>query len=142
MVESNNTDTKLDLPVIFERYHSGWESRNPDLIATLHSDDTVFHMHDGSEAIVGRDALRQHCVELFKQFHFTLERSRLLFGENFWIFEWLMTLELQDPSGNPFTAKIEALDVVTVNGVGEVTRKDVYINGEQKAAAFKQAGLA
>ena len=46
---------------VFERYHVGWETKNPDLIASLHSEDTVFHIHDGSDAVHGRQALRQRC---------------------------------------------------------------------------------
>jgi hypothetical protein len=34
---------------VFERYHVGWETRNPDLIASLRSEDAVFHVHDGSD---------------------------------------------------------------------------------------------
>ena len=41
---------------LFSAYHVGWETRNPELIASLHSVDTVFHMHDGSEPVV--DALQ------------------------------------------------------------------------------------
>jgi hypothetical protein len=33
------------------------------------------------------------------------------------------------------------LDIVTVNAVGEVTRKDVYMNGKQTQAAFARAGI-
>ena len=51
---------------VFERYHVGWETRNPDLIASLHSDDTVFHVHDGSAAVHGREALR-HAASIRSQ---------------------------------------------------------------------------
>ena len=40
-----------------------------------------------------------------------------------------------------FTARIEVVDVVTVNARGEVTRKDVYMNGKQSQAAFARAGI-
>jgi len=129
------------LAAIFERYHVGWETRNPDMIASLHSDDTIFWLHDGSEPVTGRTALRQHCAELFASFQFSQEMGRRLYGEDHWIFEWTMVLSLAEPGGGPFTARVEMLDVVTVNPLGEVTRKDVYMNGKQTQAAFARAGI-
>ena len=129
------------LAAIFERYHVGWETRNPDMIASLHSEDTMFWLHDGSDPVTGRDALRRHCAELFAAFDFTFAMGRQLYGEDHWIFEWTMILSLAEPDGSPFTARVEMLDVVTVNAVGEVTRKDVYMNGKQSQAAFARAAI-
>jgi hypothetical protein len=129
------------LAAIFGHYHVGWETRNPDLIASLHSEDTIFWLHDGSDPVKGRDALRRHCAGLFAQFDFSLEMGRRLYGEDHWVFEWTMILSLADPDGSPFTARVEMLDVVTVNPLGEVTRKDVYMNGKQADAAFARAGI-
>jgi hypothetical protein len=129
------------LAAIFERYHVGWEKRDPDLIASLHSEDTVFWLHDGSAPVTGRDALRRHCTELFAAFDFSFAMGRRLYGADHWIFEWTMILSLAEPDGSPFTARVEMLDVVTVNSLGEVARKDVYMNGKQAAAAFARAGI-
>ena len=129
------------LAAVFERYHVGWETRDPDLIASLHSADTVFWLHDGSEPVTGREALRRHCVGMFAAYDFTFEMGRRLYGEDHWIFEWKMVLSLAEPGGARFTAHVEMLDVVTVNAHGEVTRKDVYMNGKQAAAAFARAGI-
>ena len=130
------------LAAIFERYHVGWETRNPDLIASLHSEDTIFWLHDGSEPVKGREALRRHCAGLFAAFNFSHAVERLLYGEDHWVLEWTMILSLAEPDGSPFTARIETVDVVTVNARGEVTRKDVYMNGKQSQAAFAKAGIA
>lgn len=130
------------LAAIFERYHVGWETRNPDLIASLHSEDTIFWLHDGSDPVKGRDALRRHCAGLFAAFDFTHVTERLLYGEDHWILEWTMVLSLAEPNGSPFTTRVEMLDVVTVNPQGEVVRKDVYMNGKQSQAAFLRAGIA
>ena len=129
------------LRAVFDRYHVGWETRNPDLIASLHSEDTVFHVHDGSAAVHGRAALRQRCIETFKKFDFSFETVRWLDGGDHWVFEWTMVLALKEPGGAPFTARVEMLDVVTVNARGEVTRKDVYMNGAESQAAFARAGI-
>jgi hypothetical protein len=115
---------------VFERYHVGWETKNPDLIASLHSEDTVFHVHDGSAAVHGREALRQRCI-----------RSRRSTSRSRWVADWTMVLALKEPGGAPFTARVEMLDVVTVNSRGEVTRKDVYVNGAQSQPAFARAGI-
>jgi hypothetical protein len=129
------------LAAIFERYHIGWEQQNPDLIASLHSEDTIFRVHDGSDPIEGRVALRQHCAELFAKFNFSFEMGRRLYGADHWVFEWTMMLSLMEPGGFAFTARVEMLDVVTVNAMGEVTRKDVYTNGKQLQTALARAGI-
>lgn len=134
----------LSRPVedIFERYHTGWETKDADFIASTHSEDTLFWLHDGSEPVKGREALRQHCISMFRSYDFTLEMGRRLFGADHWVFEWTMVLPLTGKDGTPFTARVEMLDVVTVNGAGEVTRKDVFMNGDQAQAAFARAGIA
>jgi hypothetical protein len=137
-----STVPPLCLPDLFARYHVGWETRDPALIASFHSEDSVFHMHDGSAPVQGRAALRQHCVELFARFEWSFEIRRRLYGADHWVFEWTMVLALSEPGGAPFTARVEMLDVVTLNRKGEVTRKDVYMNGAQAQAAFARAGIA
>jgi hypothetical protein len=129
------------LAAIFERYHVGWETRNPDMIASLHAEDTMFWVHDGSDPVKGRDALRQHCAGLFAAFDFSFAMGRQLYGQDHWLFEWTMILSLAEPDGSPFTARVEMLDVVTVNPLGEVARKDVYMNGKQAQAAYARAGI-
>ncbi|MBX3504851.1 MAG: nuclear transport factor 2 family protein [Parvibaculum sp.] len=132
----------LSVEQLFDRYHIGWETRDPDHIAATHSEDTIFWLHDGSAPVTGREALRQHCIAMFKSYNFTLEMGRRLFGADHWVFEWTMVLPLVDKDGAVFTARVEMLDVVTVNSAGEVTRKDVFMNGDQAQAAFARAGVA
>lgn len=142
MSAEQNTAPSLSLPDLFARYHVGWETRDPALIASLHAEDSVFHLHDGSEPVHGRDALRRHCAELFARFTWSCEMGRRLYGADHWVFEWTMVLALSEPGGGPFTARVEMLDVVTVNRAGEVARKEVYVNGAQMHAAFARAGIA
>ena len=141
MSRAQLAEKSLDTQALFDRYHVGWVTRDPDLIASLHSDDTIFWLHDEAGPIHGREALRKHCVELFGRYTFGFEEGRMFFGPDYWIFEWSMVLDLADKDGKPFTAKVEMLDVVTVNQAGEVTRKDVYMNGAQRRDAFGRAGL-
>ena len=126
---------------VFERYHVGWETRNPDLIASLHSEDTVFHVHDGSAPSTGGRPCGSAALILSKS---STSRSRWAAGSTatiHWVFEWTMLLALKEPGGAPFTARVEMLDVVTVNSRGEVARKDVYMNGGEAQAAFARAGI-
>lgn len=133
--------TLSPLESVFDRYHVGWDTRDPDLIASLHSVDTLFRLHDGSEPVEGREALRSHCRALFAAFDFSQIMGRRLYGEDHWVFEWTMVLRLEEPGVGPFTTHVEMMDVVTVNPRGEVTRKDVYMNGKQAQAAYDRAGI-
>ncbi|NKB15658.1 MAG: nuclear transport factor 2 family protein [Sphingomonadales bacterium] len=117
-----NTQSMRD---VFERYYIGWETKNPDLIASLHSEDTVFQLHDGTPPVQGRDALRARCAEMFKQFDFAFEMGRFFHGTDHWVFEWTMVLRLTDSAGVPFTAPVEMLDLVTIDADHLVTHKDV-----------------
>jgi hypothetical protein len=126
---------------LFEVYHVGWETRNPGLIASHHSIDTVFHMHDGSAPVIGRDELHHACTIMFETYPFTFDMGRRFFGDRHWVFEWNMVLDLVDRDGVPFTARVEMLDLVALNDAGEVARKDVYMNGTQAQDAFARAGI-
>lgn len=127
---------------IFERYHQGWLARDPNRIASLHSNDTTFWFHDGTPPLQGRAALRFYCVQMFSRYQFENQQRRVLFGQAHWVLEWTMVVSLQDTAGQPFEARVEMLDVVDVNDAGEVTRKDVYMNGAQAQAAFRRAGIS
>ena len=85
--------------------------------------------------------MRQRCIDTFAKFDFSCEMGRRFYGDEHWVFEWTMVLALKEPGGAPFTARVEMLDVVTVNSRGEVTRKDVYVNGAQSQPAFARAGI-
>lgn len=128
---------------IFDRYHAAWEACDPDAIATLHSDDATFWMRDGTPAVQGRAALRAHYAALFARFpHLAFDIHRREFGQAHWVFDYTMVLHLTDLSGAPFAARVKMLDVVNVNSAGEVTRKDVYLNGAEAHAAYARAGMA
>lgn len=142
MPVEQNPLSSLSLPDLFARYHVAWETCDPARIASLHAEDSVFHVHDGSAPVHGRDALQRHCAELFARFDWGFDMGRRLYGADHWVFEWTMVLALREPGGGPFTARVETLDVVTLNRAGEVARKDVYMNGAQAQAAFARAGIA
>lgn len=131
----------LPTEVLFERYHVGWTNKDPDLIASLHSVDTIFLLHDGSPPVEGRDALRNHCRTLFATYDFSMIEGRRLYGADYWIFDWTMVLTLPLAGGEAFIAHVDMVDVVMVNAAGEVVSKDVYPDAQAMAAAFARAGI-
>ena len=134
---------RAELRAIFERYHEAWEAEDADAIVALHSEDSTFVLRDGAERLHGRPALRACFAEVFESFPgYRAEVSRLVLGGAHWVLEWTMVVDLVDTDGEPFTARIDLLDVVDVGADGLVTRKDVYVDGSQQQAAYRRAGLA
>lgn len=131
------------LQKVFDTYHAAWESNDAQRIAALHSPDGMFWMRDGSEPVRGREALARHYAGVFARFpHFGWEMHRVMFGEDFWVFEWTMVANVTDKAGEAFTAKVDMVDVVNVDAHGQVTRKDVYINNAQAQAMYARMGAA
>ena len=120
--------TVVDLKAISERYFAAWADRDPDAIVALHTDDTRFWTHLGSEAVVGRDAVRAAFVELFDTFpDFSFETYRVLYGEDHWVLDWALI------SGD---IRFDCLDVVVVSPDGLVARKDTFVDSVQLQAAI------
>jgi hypothetical protein len=120
--------TVVDLKAISERYFAAWADRDPDAIVALHTDDTRFWTHLGSEAVVGRDAVRATFAELFDTFpDFSFETYRVLYGEDHWVLDWALI------SGD---IRFDCLDVVVVSPDGLVARKDTFVDSVQLQAAI------
>jgi hypothetical protein len=125
----------------FDRYHAAWEAKDPDAIVALHTEDSTFALRSGGARVRGRAALRQHFAQIFREFAgYRAEVDRLLLGDGHWVLEWTMVVDLPDVDGGSFTARIDLVDVVDVDGTGLVTRKDVWVDGVQQAAAYRRAG--
>lgn len=132
----------LNLRELFERYHAAWESADPERIAGLHSADTTFWLQDGSPRISGRDAVRDNIAGLFKQYgKLGWDIRRVMFGERHWVFDYEMLIGLKDRDGKPFTARVPMVDIVDVNDLGEVTRKDVFMDASARKEALERAGF-
>ena len=125
---SPTATTVVDLKAISERYFAAWADRDPDAIVALHTDDTRFWTHLGSEAVVGRDAVRATFAELFDTFpDFSFETYRVLYGEDHWVLDWALI------SGD---IRFDCLDVVVVSPDGLVARKDTFVDSVQLQAAI------
>ncbi len=122
------TTEALDLKAISERYFSAWADRDPDAIVALHTEDTQFWTHLGTEPVKGRDAVRAAFAEIFERFpEFSFETYRVLYGEGFWILDWALI------NGE---TRFDCLDVVNVSPDGLVSRKDTFIDTVQMQAAL------
>lgn len=89
----------LDLKHVSDRYFAAWRARDPDAIAALHSEDTQFWNHIGTEPVHGRDAARARFAAVFQQFpNFGFTINRVLLGASHWVLDWRLTFD--GPDGN------------------------------------------
>lgn len=107
------------LKPVFDRYAAAWEARDPDTIAALHSEDSVFHLHAAQDPVRGREAVREAFADMFTQWpDLSFDLVSLHLGDDFWAVEWKVR-----------TAAFEAdlADVVTIED-GLVTSKQSYLD--------------
>jgi ketosteroid isomerase-like protein len=131
---AESTDAPLDLEAISERYFAAWEARDPDAIVSLHTGDTQFWTHLGTEPVRGREAVRATFADLFVRFpDFGFETHRVLYGPDFWILDWALTFQ---PEGSDERAQFDCLDVVNISADGLVARKDTFVDMVQLQAAL------
>jgi hypothetical protein len=117
-----------DLEHVSARYFAAWQARDPDAIAALHTEDTQFWSHLGSEPVHGREAVRATFAALFQQFpNLGLTVYRVLFGASHWVLDWKLTFDGLDGKPRGF----DCLDVVEVSPDGLVARKDTFIDSVQ-----------
>jgi uncharacterized protein (TIGR02246 family) len=136
---AESTKEAIDLEAISERYFAAWEARDPDAIASLHTEDTQFWTHLGTEPVKGRGAVRATFADLFERFpEFGFETHRVLYGPDFWILDWALTFE---PEGSDERAQFDCLDVVNVSADGLVTRKDTFVDMVQLQAALPDLNI-
>ncbi len=121
----------LDVQAIAERYFAAWAQRDPDAIASLHTDDTLFWTHMDTAPAVGRDAVRAAFGDIFGRFpDFAFETYRVRYGDDYWVLDWALL------SGE---IRFDCLDVVEVSPDGLVSRKDTFIDAAQMQGALDRA---
>lgn len=105
------------------KYGEAWAAHDPDAIVALHTDDSVFHLHDISPPATGRDAVREMVVaQLVAVPDLKFERVRVHFGSNHFVTEYVMSGTTE---GRAFA--IHGADVFSVRDQ-LVARKDSYID--------------
>ena len=116
-----------------KRYSGAWAVHDPDAIAAMHTDDSVFELHHVGMAATGRAAVRELIATLFTvvpDLRFELKRAH--FGDGHFVTEYVMTGTAE---GKSFA--IAGADVFTMRD-GLVGRKDTYLDW---LAYQRQVGL-
>jgi ketosteroid isomerase-like protein len=110
-----------------------WADHDPEAITALHSEDSVFHLHDISPAATGRAAIRNLIMVLLAAVpDVRFQPVRVHFGRDHFVSEYVMSGTIQ---GHAFA--IEGADIFTMRE-GLVARKDSYVDW---VAYSRQTGL-
>jgi len=108
----------------FARAYSGaWARHDPDAIAAMHSEDSVFELHDVGAPATGRAAVRDLIAALLAvvpDLRFELKRAH--FGADHFVTEYVMSGTAQGKA-----LSIAGADVFTIKD-GLVGRKDSYLD--------------
>jgi len=105
------------------QYSRAWADHDPDAIVSMHTEDSVFHMHDVAEPACGRDAVRDAIAGVLEQspdLHF--EPIRVMFGADHFVSEYRMS---GTAHGKPFAC--DGVDVFTLRD-GLIARKNSYVD--------------
>jgi hypothetical protein len=109
-------------------YGTAWNEADPNAILALHTEDSIFQLHDGSAPAIGIDAVGIALREFFSQWSgVNFVRRSIFFGRENWAVEWTLTATSSGKGGHPKgrTISFEGVDVVTARG-GRVAAKHVY----------------
>ncbi len=113
----------MDVPELAMTYSQAWQSKDPAAIAALHTEDSVFHLHNVVEPWVGREEIAAAAAKIFEDspdLSFELVRTHL--GTDHYIGEYVMK---GTRNGKPFAC--EGADLFMVRD-GQIARKDSYID--------------
>jgi ketosteroid isomerase-like protein len=113
----------LTIEELAGRYHQAWTDKDPDVIAALHTEDSVFHIHGLAQPAVGRSSVRALIAALLVispavQF----EPKRFYMGIDHIVFEYDMSGSI---GGSEFVC--DGVDVIAVTD-GLVARKETYLD--------------
>ena len=126
-----------------KEYSGAWAVHEPDAIAAMHTDDSVFELHDVGAPATGRAAVRDLIATLLTAVpDLRFEPKRVHFGDEHFVTEYVMTVTAE---GKPLS--IAGADVFTMRE-GLVGRKDTYLDwlayqrqvGIDPVATFKALG--
>ena len=105
------------------RYGAAWAKHDLDAILSMHTDDTVFHLHGFSEPATGLDAAREVIAATFARSpDLRFDKSRVYIGDGHFVSEYQMSGTAE---GKPFAC--EGVDVIAVSE-GLIARKDTYLD--------------
>jgi ketosteroid isomerase-like protein len=103
------------------RYGEAWAARDLDAIMSMHTEDTVFHLHGGGEPAVGLGAVRDaFAAGMGQSPDIRFERKRVHLGTDHFVSEYRMRATKDGQQ-----VECDGVDVFTVEG-GRIARKDTY----------------
>jgi ketosteroid isomerase-like protein len=118
------------------RYGAAWAGRNLDAIMAMHTDDTVFHLHGGSEPANGRSATRDAFATALAAWpDIRFDRKRVYIGAEHFVSEY----EMSATTAEGQLLVCDGVDVLAVKD-GRVARKDTYL--DWPALQQQQAGAS
>jgi steroid delta-isomerase-like uncharacterized protein len=108
---------------LLERYSAAWHAHDVDAIMALHTDDTIFHLHNGGAAAVGAEAVRQ-AFELVLALYPDLNARRVAveIGASHAVAQSVMSAT---SAGR--VVDVDAVDVFRIVD-GLISRKDTYLD--------------
>jgi ketosteroid isomerase-like protein len=113
-------------------YGKAWNNADVHAILALHTNDSVFQLHDGSPPAIGIDAVGIALREFFEQWSdASFARRNVFFGKENWAVEWTLTARSRRLGGSGSigpSVSFEGVDIVTVRD-GRVSAKHVYYDG-------------
>jgi uncharacterized protein (TIGR02246 family) len=113
-----------EIAALIDRYDGAWNAQDPDAIASMHSDDMVFHNYTAGERVEGAEAVRAHIEAIFARWPtLRFERRALRCGADFAVSEW--TARATHPEDGR-RLEWDGVDVFVITGDGRLARKDVY----------------
>jgi steroid delta-isomerase-like uncharacterized protein len=104
-------------------YSAAWAAHDPDAIIAMHTDDTVFDMHNGAGPADGRAAARNAMAALFAQSpDLSFAPKTLRLGDDHVVTEYVVSGTVD---GTGFAC--DGVDVFTLRD-GLIARKDTYLD--------------
>ena len=120
---AGRTGLTTDLAELLQRYSDAWHRHDLDAIMSMHTDDTVFHLHNGNGAAVGAPQVReafQLVLALYPDLSAT--QTAVEIGETHTLVQSVMRSSATDS-----VVEAEAVDVFRfVDGL--ISRKDTYLD--------------
>jgi ketosteroid isomerase-like protein len=120
-VDRANASTVI--PDLLRCYTDAWQRHDLDAIMSMHTDDTVFHLHDGNAAAAGADAVREAFQLVLAVYpDLTAAQTAVDVGDEHAIVQSIMR-----SSVGGTVVEAEAVDVFRfVDGL--ISRKDTYLD--------------
>jgi steroid delta-isomerase-like uncharacterized protein len=116
-------DSPDELEGLIARYNDAWNRQDVGAIASMHTDDIVFHNHTAGERVEGADAVRDHIAGIFRSWPGMRFTGRTLYVRDALVVqEWTAT-GTHVESGK--TATWDGMDILPTRD-GRFARKDVY----------------